>query len=98
MRVLDILNLKPRRLNHHEEVYSQGAIPEAANCQQELGGAGYAAAAARQSASGAAVAVDDRTSTVVDRRLAGPDVAAIRRTIADDGCRIGRRTEAPWPC
>ncbi len=25
MRVLDILNLNRRKLNHHEEVYSQGA-------------------------------------------------------------------------
>src|SRR3972149_10006479 len=92
MRVLDILNLKPRRLNHHEEVYSQEAIPEAASRQQELGRTGCTAAASSQPPSGAAVVVDDRASTVVDRRPAGPYVAAIRRTTADDGRRIGG-----WP-
>jgi len=60
MRVLNILNLKPRKLNHHEEVYSQGAIPETASRKQELGGVGDAAAAAGQPASRAAAVVDDR--------------------------------------
>ncbi len=60
MRVLDILNLNRRKLNHHEEVYSQDAIPEAASCEQELGGPAVAAAADGQPASRAAAVVDDR--------------------------------------
>ena len=43
MRVLDILNLNRRKLNHHEEVYSQWAIPEIAYREQELGGTARAA-------------------------------------------------------
>ena len=97
MRVLDILNLNRRKLNHHEEVYSQGAIPETAYREQELGRAANAAAADGQPASSTASAVDDRTSATVDRGFAGPNVAAIRRTTADDGCPVGGRTEAPWP-
>ena len=78
MRVLDILNLKPRKLNHHEEVYSQEAIPEGASREQELGGIGIAAAADGQPASSVAFVVDDRTSATVDRGFARPNVAAVR--------------------
>ena len=42
MRVLDVLNLNLRELNHHEEVYSQEAICEAASREQALGVAGCA--------------------------------------------------------
>ena len=48
MWVLDILNLNRRKLNHHEQVYSQESIPEAAYLEQELGDAGNAAAFASQ--------------------------------------------------
>ncbi len=51
MRVLDILNLNRRKLNHHEEVYSQDAIHEAADHEQGLGGAAVSAAADGQHAS-----------------------------------------------
>ncbi len=34
MWVLDILNLNRRKLNHYEEVYPQGAIPEVADREQ----------------------------------------------------------------
>ena len=43
MWVLDILNLNRRKLNHHEEAYSQWAIPEIAYREQELGLAAKAA-------------------------------------------------------
>src|SRR5450759_1568655 len=97
MRVLDILNLKPRRLNHHEEVYSQDAISEASNRQQVLGGAGVATHFASQSGGGIAAAVDDWASPTVDRGHAGPTVATVRRTTADDVCRIDRWAETPRP-
>ena len=75
MRVLDILNLNRRKLNHHEQVYSQGAIPEVASREQELGGIEFAAAADGQPAGSAAFVVDDRASAIVDRGFAGPNVA-----------------------
>ena len=56
MRVLDILNLKPRKLNHHEEVYSQESVPEATYREQELGRVARTAAAIGEPASGAAAA------------------------------------------
>ena len=64
-----ILNLKPRKLNHHEEVYPQGAIAETANRQQAFGKSGVAAAVDGQPASGIAAAVDDRASPTVDLQL-----------------------------
>jgi hypothetical protein len=67
MRVLDICNLDQRKLNHHEEVYSQESVPEAPYREQEPGNAGDAAAFASQPAGSAAAAVDDRTSSTVDR-------------------------------
>src|ERR1035437_6069294 len=97
MRVLDILNLNLRELNHHEEVYSQDAISEASNRQQVLGGAGVATPSASQSGGGIAAAVDDWASPTVDRGPAGPTVATVRRTAADDVRRIDRRAETPRP-
>ena len=43
MRVLNILNLNFRKLNHHDEVYSQGKNFEAARCQPGLEDAGITA-------------------------------------------------------
>jgi len=97
MRVLNILNLNRRKLNHHEEVYSQRTISEAASREQELGGAGIPAAVDGQSASRATAVVDDRASAIVDRGSAGSNIASICRTTVDDGRRVGGRTEAPWP-
>ena len=78
MWVLDILNLNRRKLNHHEEVYSQEAIPEAAYREQELGRSARTASADGQPASGATAVVDDRTGAAVDRGHVGPIVSAIR--------------------
>ncbi len=66
MRVLDILNLKPRKLNHHDEVYSQGKKHEAARRWQGREGSGITAAVDGKPASSAAAIVDDRASRVVD--------------------------------
>ena len=43
MRALNILNLKPGKLNYHDEVYSQGRNLEAARCQPGLEDAGITA-------------------------------------------------------
>ena len=94
MRVLNILNLNYRKLNHHEEVYSQGPKPETANRQQdEPSRAGNAAAVDGQSAIRTAIAGDDRASTVVDRRHARSNVEEVHRIAVDDGGRIGGRPE-----
>ena len=97
MRVLDILNLNQESSTTMKKSTRKVQSSEAANRQQVLGGAGGAAPSASQSGGGIAAAVDDRASPTVDRGPAGPNVAAVRRTTADDGRRIGRRTKAPRP-
>ena len=78
MRVLDVLNLNLRELNHHEEVYSQEAIREAACREQAQGVAGCAASPAGQPAIGIAASLYDRASAIVDRGPAGRTVATVR--------------------